>query len=632
MLHTAPSGQPYIGVPPTALSSASDPNRAARVPLDKVRTGEGVTQSSKDNRSLWLECQSAGFKVESEIKPEGGQQASEKEVLLRDSSKNVQSVVVEVDQSAESPSALVVLTLAPSAGSSSPRYYHFHLALSHSSYSHLDVEKLKHILRGWQQASNGTLKAVIAPQLALSPSDPRPPSKPENYNPSDSTTWVAPFPIQVPPAPSAPAAATSSGLTSIADLDADADGDDDAPGEADLEVNGRAGPSQSPASKKRRASHSPSQPFKAGSPEAFEDALLLQNAAGGDPLFWNDTGRARRRSTLKVRSYAPDALDGNGAGEAPMEMDGNGGERAHTPKSPSKNASYPYPSAAPAHSSNKRTLDADATAAKKRRRSPSHSLASPGTSAANLPSVGGHFTRGASAAAQQQQQQQQQQIEFALAGNLPPLPEGLAAHVAAARPSGASRVGPSTPSSSAFPLGGAGPSSAHAIPTTPAHSYTPGVLPGSAPAGAAGGAGPTPLSVYSQLHDLYAYVAQLAPMVTESKGTIQRLELEGVEREREVRRLREEVMLLRSTGSPRGSQASLGDVGEATAMAAETQVPAQGGNETAKEEEVEEDKVHEPQEVVEEEKKGEDVSVQASEADAAIPTSEPDAVVPAVGL
>ncbi|GAA5907291.1 hypothetical protein JCM6882_002798 [Rhodosporidiobolus microsporus] len=552
-LHTSPTGQHYIASPPPSLSP-SNPHRPARLPLDKVQTGEGVTRTSQEDRTLWFEAQHAGFKVECEIKVEEVGEPVKRELVLRDSVKSVQSVVVEVDQSADSPSALIVLTLAPSANSSSPRYYHFHLALSHPSYSPLNVEQLKHILRGWQQSSNGSLKAVIAPQLALSPSSPRPPQKPENYNPNDSTTWVPPFPVQLPPAPPPAPAPTSAPADSSA-LTSVADGYEDAPGEADVDAVGEADPAVAAAGTspttskgKRRASLSPSAPFKAGSPEAIEDALLLQNAATGDDLFWNDTGRARRRSTLKVRSYAPGVLGAEG-GEAPMELDGNaaGAERARKPHSLSKPSFSAYPSlpapssSASALASSKRPLDADfpsTSSSKRPRRTPSASAGSP----APLLSSSGRPSRGAP----QQQQQTPTAIPF---GALPPLPSAAATATGAA--SSAAR-------SAALPRPGAGPASTPSTSTALPHAHpsygsptTPlpaSAAPGSTPASQA----PTPLSVYTQLHDLYTYVAQLAPMVTEGRGEIRRLEKEGREREREVRELRREVRALRRGVSGEG--------------------------------------------------------------------------------
>ncbi|GAA6034899.1 hypothetical protein JCM8097_009358 [Rhodosporidiobolus ruineniae] len=259
-------------------SVSSQLEEGARVPVTRLHSPSGP-ETTSDNGQLWLVCKSGGFKVDRDIATADGQ--GDQEPVHRDPVSLVESLVFNVDQSETAPSASITFSVLPNpaANRAQKSDISVDLALSHPEYDYLVVEKLKLILRGWCQASDGRIKAVISPQLALTPSDPRPPPKPQGFSPEASSTWVAPFPP--------PIAASSYDYADASD------GEDGTPG---------ATPSAS--TRKRARASSTSAGRRGNSVAAGSDEEKVVIGADGEPIFWNTTGRQRRKSTLGKKSYA----------------------------------------------------------------------------------------------------------------------------------------------------------------------------------------------------------------------------------------------------------------------------------------------------------------------------------------
>ncbi|GAA5976525.1 hypothetical protein JCM11641_001329 [Rhodosporidiobolus odoratus] len=277
-VQSSPSGQLYIGNPPQDRQL----DQGARVPVVKVESAAGIRREPEPGETLWLVCKKGGFKVEA---VKDGHEASPI-IVVRDTVKVVREVLVKVDSSSTAGSiASVVITCAPSTLEGPPRIYHHTLSSAHPSYDYLEFETLKRVLRAWQQEDE-SIKAVIASQLSLSPADPVVPPKPEGYDPLTSTTWVSPF-------PPVPRTATTSTL------------------------DGQPPTKRAKPSKPRAPSIEPYTP----PPPRPEEPQPRESDT--EPIFWNDTGRQRRKTTLKVRSYA---MDGWPEGEKKkLAMEGGAG-------------------------------------------------------------------------------------------------------------------------------------------------------------------------------------------------------------------------------------------------------------------------------------------------------------------
>ncbi|BGP14357.1 hypothetical protein JCM10213_004484 [Rhodosporidiobolus nylandii] len=325
-IRASPSGQLYIGNAPPS----PQPEKGAKVPLDKAESNQGaLVQSGGPQGTLWLLCKKGGFRVDwvSETGEPG-------ELVLREASRNVLSVVVQVDHSPAGNGSLasVILTCRPMAGSPSPdnRIYQLTVSTTHENYQYFELEAIKTILRGWQQDSHGATTAAISPEVATSPNDHPAPPKPEGYDPSDSSTWVAPFP---PPAPRP--ASTLAG--------------DGAPPAKRAKPSKPREPSIGP--------YPPVQPEPAAGGSAAEPEPVYVE---GEPVYSN-TGRERRRSTFAVKSYAIPSGETTAAEESGAEEAAGGRGSRSPPKtrrkspgaslaggSPALSGSLPLPSASAA--------------------------------------------------------------------------------------------------------------------------------------------------------------------------------------------------------------------------------------------------------------------------------------------
>jgi hypothetical protein len=126
------SGVGYVGTP----TRPSQPSQKIYLPVHSVATSAGGSARSSDDETkhLWLTAATGGFKVEW-AKGDNGEEIMEP-ILIRDSRKNVQSIVVRslssfllysfftdaslqfnVDQSTTDPTATIILTLVAIDGS-----------------------------------------------------------------------------------------------------------------------------------------------------------------------------------------------------------------------------------------------------------------------------------------------------------------------------------------------------------------------------------------------------------------------------------------------------------------------------------------------------------------------------------
>ncbi|GAA5859964.1 hypothetical protein JCM8547_003036 [Rhodosporidiobolus lusitaniae] len=629
----APSGTPYIGHPPTPTPRTA----RARVPLSHLVSSTGTTRPDdfQPQRDLVLTVASKGYRVDWVTQDDTHAQ----ETVLRGPWTTVLAVVVDVDQSTTDPSATLSLSLAPIAPATTPRNYSLHFALSHPDYLSAESEKLKGIVRGWQQSSGGSLKAVISPLLALSPTDLRPTPKPPGFTPSDSSTWTSPFPPPVPPAvdetdyalardkkkkkrkvssltPSAsnPNLAvtgygTGSSLAGGGDVGMMFVGED---GSGSVGTGAEASPAPSqhavlmplpallPAAPVIPADPGPvpapstvahhyngggyganavvsgsgggGNPLDPSMPEGFDP--LAPVGEDDEPLYWNDTGRQRRRSTLKIGEggYA-DSLSGAGAGTGGRrgleqdEEEKDGGEeegrvskkrRTSTGGSASTSSSLnkkrkrtSFVSAAT--SSNKGKIKKEPSSHSPPSRSPSPPpIASTskaqaiGKGKAKAPTTATTMKKG------QSPRQQQQQIQYPPPISLsapPPPPPRRASSTSHSHHSPIPEEGTSPLTSLASSSSSPSPSPR----TPPAHPLPPVSTSTAVEGGGSIGRAEMEMDAERQtVHYLYAYTAQLGAVVGQLSG-----EVEGLKRrvpEAEARSQKEEGEKKGEDGKEKGKR------------------------------------------------------------------------------